>query len=510
MADTIQPDTNRFEWPTMRKVRDDFTNLRVTVAGLGRFGGGIAVAKWLVSRGAIVLVTDRDPADKLADSVAQLAGLPIQFVLGEHRERDFVECDLLVVNPAISPSNPFVVAAMNARVPITTEMNLFVERCPTRNTIGVTGTKGKSTTTALLGKMLQAACAPGRHLAWRTEQQKRESPAPDRRGPRHWQKPIADLPTEPKKHPAPAIVGDLAAARRIFVGGNMGTSLLDQLAQITEHDIVVLELSSYMLHYLGLMHWSPHVALVTMVSSDHAEWHGSPDAYLEAKQNIVRFQTEKDFAVVSSHLPGSRAFGKLTKGTVVEFGKRANLPAAFAPHLPGKHNRLNERGAYAAAKLFGVYVDEAEKEVADFRGLPHRLETVHEADGIIWVNDSIATIPDAALAANAAFEQGKVIQIIGGVDKGNDMREMCRVLGARCKAILTIGKSGPTLATLAREHSPKAKIIECTTLEKAVTEARTLATGGDVVLLSTACASYDQFKNFEDRGDQFSRLARGI
>ncbi len=262
-----------------------------------------------------------------------------------------------------------------------------------------------------------------------------------------------------------------------------------------------------MLHYLGLIHWRPHVAVVKMVGTDHTDWHGSPDAYLEAKQNIVRFQTEKDFAVVSSHLPGSRAFGKLTKGAVVEFGKRANLPAAFAPLLPGKHNRINERGAYAAAKLFGVYVDEAETQVADFRGLPHRLETVHEGTGVKWVNDSIATIPDAAIAANAAFEQGKVIQIIGGDDKGNDMREMCRVLAARSKAILTIGKSGPMLATLARESSAKAKVIECVTLERAVNEANSLATDGDVVLLSTACASYDQFKNFEDRGEQFRTLA---
>jgi UDP-N-acetylmuramoylalanine--D-glutamate ligase len=463
----------------MRKVRDDFTNTRVTVAGLGRFGGGIAVAKWLVGKGATVLVTDRDPIEKLDASVKQLDGLPVEFVLGEHRERDFTSCDLLVVNPAIAPSNPLLLAAQRADVPVTTEINLFVERCTAKHTVGVTGTKGKSTTTALLGRMLNAACAPNRH-------------------------PNVD----PKRHPAPALLTDRSKARRVFVGGNIGTSLLEKLDEITEDDIVVLELSSYMLHYLGLIHWSPHVALITMVGTDHLEWHGSPEAYLEAKQNIVRFQTEKDFAVVSTLSPESRAFGKLTKGTVVQYGKRANLPAAFAPHLLGKHNRINERGAFAAAKLFGVYIDEAEKEVADFRGLPHRLETVHQANGIRWIDDSIATIPEAAIAANAAFEPGKVIQIIGGDDKGNDMREMCRLLGERCKAILTIGRSGPVLAGLARENSPKAQVIECDTLERAVDHARALATDGDVVLLSTACASYDQFRNFEHRGDRFSTLAR--
>lgn len=459
---------------------DDFAGKRVTVAGLGRFGGGIAVARWLVSKGASVLVTDRDPVEKLVESVQQLDGLPIEFVLGEHRESDFTSCDLLVVNPAIKPSNPYLVAAQNARVPITTEMNLFVERCRAKHTVGVTGTKGKSTTTALLGRMLNAVTQPNRH-------------------------PNVD----PKQRdPAPALLTDRLKARKVWVGGNIGTSLLEKLNEIVEDDIVVLELSSYMLHYLGLLRWSPHVALVTMIGVDHVEWHGSPEAYVEAKRNLVRFQTEKDFAVVSTLSPESRAFGKLTKGKVIEYGKRANLPAAFAPHLPGKHNRINERGAFAAAKLFGVYVDEAEKEVADFRGLPHRLETVHESNTVKWVNDSIATIPEAAIAANAAFEAGKVIQIIGGDDKGNDMREMCRVLGERCKAILTIGKSGPVLTSLARGASPKAQVIECETIERAVEQARALAAEGDVVLLSTACASYDQFRNFEDRGERFATLAR--
>lgn len=473
----------------MNATRDfSLSNLRVTVAGLGRFGGGVAVARWLVSQGARVLVTDKEPADALAASVAQLAGLPIEFVLGEHRERDFTDTDLLVVNPAIPPTNPLVAAARAANVRVTTEMNLFVERCPTKMTVGVTGTKGKSTTATLLGRMLQAATPAGRHLAWRSD------PERQRR--------------EPHKHPAPAIVGPLEAARKIFVGGNIGRSLLDELPNITPADIVVLELSSFMLHHLGAIRWSPHVALVTMIGTDHVEWHGGAEQYLADKQTIVRFQTEKDFAVFSSDSPGSRAFGKLTRARVIEYGKRANLPAAFAPNLPGKHNRLNERGAFAAAKLFGVYADEAEEQVKDFRGLPHRLELVHEADGVRWINDSIATIPEAGIAANAAFETGRVVQIIGGYDKHLEMGELCRTLAHRCKAVLTIGATGPTLAKLCRDANGKAQIVECETLALAVDQARSIATSGDVVLLSTASASYDQFKNFEDRGEQFSQLAR--
>lgn len=132
---------------------DDLKNKRITVAGLGRFGGGISVARWLCAQGATVLVTDKDPADKLADSVKQLDGLDIQFVLGEHRIGDFTSCDLVVTSPAIPPSSEFIVAAKDAGVSVTTEIRLFIERCPAK-IIGITATKGKSTTTALLGRML--------------------------------------------------------------------------------------------------------------------------------------------------------------------------------------------------------------------------------------------------------------------------------------------------------------------------------------------------------------------
>ena len=181
----------------------------MTVAGLGRFGGGIAVTRWLCAQGANVLVTDSDSAEKLADSLKQLKGLPIELRLGEHREADFTSADLIVASPAIPPQNPFIQAARAAGKPVTTEIRLFVERCPAK-IIGVTGTKGKSTTTAMLGKIL-------------------------------------------------AVTG------KTWVGGNIGKSLLAELDQIQRTDRVVLELSSYMLEHLRELRWSPHVAVVTMI-----------------------------------------------------------------------------------------------------------------------------------------------------------------------------------------------------------------------------------------------------
>jgi UDP-N-acetylmuramoylalanine--D-glutamate ligase len=363
---------------------------RVTVAGLGHFGGGIEVSRWLVAQGARVRVTDKESPAKLADSVEKLKGLPIEYRLGEHRESDFTDCDLVVTSPAIPPKNQYLTAARNAGVPVTTEIRLFIERCPAE-ILGVTGTKGKSTTATLLGMMLQC-----RHKTW--------------------------------------------------VGGNIGGSLLEKLPEIQQTDLVVLELSSYMLEHLRPTKWSPHVAVVTMVSRDHVEWHGSVEAYIDAKKNIVRFQKRDDVAVLCEENVESAGFTRDAGGRVVLYGlegrKRFNLA------LGGRHNQLNAQAAFAAADVFGVTWDEAQLAIGQFKGLPHRLEMVHEANGVQFYNDSIATIPEAAVAALESFPAKRVIQIVGGYDKKNPMGAMCAALTRHAKAVLCIGALGPSIARL--------------------------------------------------------------
>ena len=428
---------------------DDLRNKRVTVAGLGHFGGGIAVAKWLVGQGAKVLVTDLAPAEKLADSLPQLAGLPIEFALGEHRESDFTECDLVVTSPAVPPSSKFLSAARTAGVPISTEIRLFLEHCPAKRVVGVTGTKGKSTTTAILGRMLKT-----RHTTW--------------------------------------------------VGGNIGKSLLADLPAIKPSDIVLLELSSYMLEYLQPMKWSPHVALVTFLSADHTEWHGSHEAYMAAKVNLVRSQTSGDVAILPEGDAADR-FAAATAAKVIRY--RLDRDRQFdLPLLPGDHNQLNAQAAFLAAETLGVSWTDAQAAVRDFGGLPHRLELVHEAAGVRYYNDSIATIPDAAVVACNAFPPGKVIQIVGGSDKKLDMAPMCHTLSQRAKAVLCIGQLGPALAALATGGT--AVVKESGTLAVAMDQAKALAQSGDVVLLSPGSASYGQFVNFEERGETFTRLAK--
>jgi UDP-N-acetylmuramoylalanine--D-glutamate ligase len=425
---------------------------RITVAGLGRFGGGIAVTQWLCKRGAKVLVTDLDPAEKLRDSLNQLQGLPVEFHLGGHRESDFTDVDLVVASPAIPPHNPFLTAAKSKGVPITTEIRLFIERCPA-TILGVTGTKGKSTTTTLLGKML-------------------------------------------------------ATKFTTWVGGNIGKSLLLDLEKIKSDDLVVLELSSYMLEHLRESRWSPYIAVVTILLPDHIPWHKTAEAYFDSKKNILRFQKPDDWLVLNEDDPSTASLAREAHGKTMFFGLQSR--PRFDLKLPGLHNQLNAQGAFAAASIMGIDWATAQQAICDFPGLPHRLQLVHESAGVRYYNDSNATIPDAAIAALDSFPSKKVIQIIGGSDKGLQVTDLCAKLIEHAKAVLCIGQTGEVIAEILEQSSSQSSsaIYRCGDLATAMAIAKQIATSGDVVLLSPGFASFGQFVNFEQRGDEFTRLAK--
>ncbi len=420
----------------------------VTVLGLGHFGGGVAVSRWLVGQDARVTVVDDAPADRLADSVAELAGLPVAFRFGPG---DLPPSDLVVASPAVPPTHPMLAAARAAGVPVTTEICLFAERCPAP-VFGVTGTKGKSTTATLLGRMLATA------------------------GP-------------------------------TWVGGNIGRSLLADLPAIRADHRVVLELSSFMLTYLGERAWSPQVAVVTMVTRDHLDWHGSVDAYTGAKRQVVAHQRPGDVAVLNAADPASASLAAAAGGRVVHFNAGDERP--FALRLSGAHNQVNAQAAFAAAAVAGVTWDAAQAAVGDFAGLPHRLEVVADAGGVRWVNDSIATIPEAAVAALRSFPAGRVVQIVGGSGKkALATADLCDALAADARAVLCVGDTGDALAADVNRRAV-GRAVNCGDLATAVGRARSLARPGDVVLLSPGHPSYDQFVNFQERGEAFGRLARG-
>lgn len=438
--------------------------------GLGRFGGGVGVARWLAAQGARVQVTDKDAPDKLAASVAKLADLPIELRLGEHRESDFRSCELLVVNPAVPETSPYLKIARDSGVPITTEINLFLGRLPARTTIGVTGSVGKSTTTAMIGHMLQRA----------------------------------------------------QRDRRVWIGGNLGGSLLDELPQIGPDDLVVLELSSFQLQRTTLLPWAPSVAVITNLAPNHLDWHGSFDAYAAAKMSLVQRLDPSSGLIVApdddalwrrissvalAGVSGWRFRLADEKPIAIGVGPRCADRALEWPALtlgvPGRHNRLNAGAALSVAAALGVERDAALAALTDFDGLPHRLQRVAQRDGITYFNDSKSTTPEAAITAMEAFEQ-PLLLILGGYDKGIDLRPVAERAARRAKFSACIGPTGPGIADAVRSAGGAAEYLE--SLDGAVAACQRRAQVGDIVLLSPACASWGMFEDYRARGDAFTRL----
>ncbi|MBK9119544.1 MAG: UDP-N-acetylmuramoyl-L-alanine--D-glutamate ligase [Phycisphaerales bacterium] len=460
---------------------DDWNGKRVTVMGLGRFGGGVGVARWLAAQGARVTVTDKAPAAALAESVAALDGRGVTLRLGEHVAEDFAAVDLVVVNPAVPDTSEFVQCAHAAGVSVTTEINLFVERCRAR-CIGITGSVGKSTVTAMTGHILGVACAA----------------------------------EEPAARPG----------RRVWVGGNIGCSLLDMLPEIATDDLVVLELSSFQLQRTPLVRWSPHIALLTNITPNHLDWHGTFAAYVAAKLNILRYQDPARDAIIMADEPVLRGmidqlFGDVSG--VWRYGLDGDRPRAIQqstaavdcddrriawPNLelavPGRHNRLNAAAALTVAYALGVPGDVAVAALRTFAALPHRLQRVAEVEGVAWYDDSKSTTPEAALTALAAFER-PVLVILGGYDKGSDLGPLAIEVARRARFAACIGKTGAGLAVAIARAGGVAE--DCGTLAVAVAACRARAQVGDVVLLSPACASWDQFEDYRARGLAFANLA---
>ncbi len=451
---------------------------RVTVVGLAK--SGVAAARLAVRQGARVTVTDRRGAADLTRPLATLAGLDVRPVLGGHDPADFEGADLVVASPGVPLAIPEIARARARGVPVWGEIELgasFLGRTPV---VAITGTNGKSTTTALAGALF-------------------------------------------------------ARDRRTFTGGNLGTPLCEHVLSRAAAAAVVLELSSFQLE--GISGLRPRVAAILNVTPDHLDRYRDVDDYAAAKARLFGLQQPGDAAVANARDPRALAMAEASRAALHTFGFGPPAPSSArdpggepgpggaelwvtsegAPErylvrsraLRGRHNRENAMAAVLCARLMGVPGDAVQAGLDAFPGLPHRLELVRERSGVEWVNDSKATNVDSTLVGLSAFAGGaeRVVLIMGGRGKGAPYAPLRPLFPRRVKALLTIGEDAPAVEAQLGDLCPTEG---CGTLAAAVARAARLAAPGDVVLLSPACASYDQYRSYEERGEAFRRLAADV
>ena len=449
---------------------------KVTVVGLAR--SGVAAARLCLREGARVTVTDARPAAALEPALAGLAEAGVRRALGGHDERDFTGADLVVVSPGVPLAIAPIQAARRAGVPVWGEVELAWRFLGGAPLVAITGTNGKSTTTALTGALF-----------------------------------AADRPT--------------------FTGGNLGTPLCEHVLSGRPAEVVVAELSSFQLE--GIDRLRPKVAAILNVTPDHLDRYAGVEAYAAAKARLFEAQQPGDFAVANARDDRALAMAGASRAALYTFGfgpptrAAARAPeegsdeiwfyryAAGSPEryrlrnraLRGRHNRENAMAALLCARLLGVPGARAQEVLDAFGGLPHRLELVRERGGVEWINDSKATNVDSTAVGLAAFPAGqpRVILLMGGRGKKAPYAPLRPLFAGRVKALLTLGEDAPAVE---RELGDLAPTEACGTLQAAVARAAALAAPGDVVLLSPACASYDQFDSYEHRGAAFRALAEAL
>lgn len=454
---------------------DELAGKRIVILGLAR--QGTALARFAKEAGASVTVSDLRSAEKLAGALASLNDLDITYVLGEHPMDMLENADVVAVSGGVPADSDVVKRAHELGIEVTNDSQEFIKRAPA-DVIGITGSAGKTTTTALTGVMGQVA------------------------------------------------------GRRTWIGGNIGRPLIADLHKMDPSDMVVQELSSFQLEV-----WtqSPPIAAILNITPNHLDRHKTMSAYVKAKANILRHQKPGGIAVLSADDAGSLALRPLVNGRLRLFslekevedgafvrddhvwlrnGQESPVCRLNRIRLRGRHNLLNVLAAVTLADSAGVPPEAMEKAIVTFRGVEHRLELVRTVGGVQYINDSIATAPERAMAAIDSFDEPLVL-LAGGRDKDLEWDEWAQRVCSRVKEVVLFGELAGMLADrLSREevkvHSQRPEIIRVETLEEAVSAASKTVEFGDVVLLSPGGTSFDAFKDFEERGETFRKLVHEL
>lgn len=443
----------------------DLRGKRVLIMGLGLHGSGIASARYAAQQGAVVRVTDLRSAEILAPSMAALEGLPIEYVLGEHRDEDFLWAEIVIRVPGVRRNSPYLQLAREHGAQIEQEIVFFFEACPGR-IIGITGTRGKTTTSTLIYEILRASGAP-----------------------------------------------------TLLAGNVAGVETLSLLPQITPETQVVLELSSWQLEGLAPHAISPPVAVMTNIYPDHLDTYANMEEYAEAKANIFRHQHTGDLAIFNYDNPWTRRFGEEASSTtwftsIEQGGSFARGSADITPflftdtQLVGKHNLENILLATTTARLLGIDDEIIAKTVREFRGIAHRLAKVAVVNGVCYVNDSASTTPVAGQVGLQAFD-APIVLVAGGNTKHLPLEGWPQAIVERCRDVILLKGTGtdellPALQDEARRlgiSNPVRGVFDnfTTVMDTAISFTRP----GDVLLFSPGFTSFDMFLNEFDRGDKF-------
>jgi len=474
-------------------------NRHVLIIGIAR--QGLALARYLARRGAQVTLNDRRPLEELQaeqQALADLgdAGTKIAWIVGGHPLELLQDIDLVCISGGVPLSLPIVQEAQRRGIPLSNDSQIFLEAAPCP-VIGITGSAGKTTTTTLVGRMARAAA----------------------------------------EMDAAGTAGYIPS--RVWVGGNIGSPLLNEVDQMQPDDLAVMELSSFQLE---IMTRSPQVAAVLNITPNHLDRHGTMDAYREAKARILAFQSPGGVAVLGRDDPGAWSLAGRVRGRLLSFGlselpvgqegvflKGENLTlrlnGAGGPQetllmaksmleLRGEHNLLNLLCACAIAAAVGLPPAAMQAGVQGFHGVPHRLEYIRTWKGARWYNDSIATAPERALAAVRSFHEPLVL-LAGGRDKNLPWEEFAREVVERVDHLVLFGEAAgiieQALTRTGRLGQPgTCSITRCKGLKDAVQAAAALVEPGDVVLLSPGGTSFDEFQDFEERGQCFVQWVKDL
>ncbi len=457
---------------------------RIVILGLAR--QGMALARFLVRRGARVVISDMQPAEKLAANLAALGDLTIEYVLGGHPLSLLAGADLLCLSGGVDANIPLALEARRRGLPLSNDSQIFLDECPAGvTTVGITGSAGKTTTTTLVGRMLAPRAA--------------------------------------------ADGGGEGQGARVWVGGNIGNPVIAAVEKMRAGDVVVMELSSFQLE---IMTRSPHVGAVLNITPNHLDRHGTMEAYTAAKSQLLLHQSAADVAVLGRDDAGARGLASQARGRVVWFsGEEAAEQGAFlrgedivlrwneaeqtvaplsAIHLRGRHNALNVLAACATSGAAGAAPEAMRAAIESFTGVEHRLEYVRERAGVKWYNDSIASAPERVMAALQSFEE-PIVLLAGGRDKKLPWDDFARLARQRVKHVVSFGEAAELIRrALEAAALPPEQYTVCGPLAEAVRVAASRAAPGDVVLLSPGCTSFDEFKDFAERGEKFKQWVREL